>query len=538
MRTTCWKTAPCLQLLLAIFIASQGVGCSHASSVRESPVRTESIPPANAAKPMPEKEPFLVRMRYVETDSAQRLVAAESLILTTPDEGLKRLPGGAWKISHRSAQAATLVYSVYVRGFAHNETQALAEERQQWRNQGYATFVTTMGRSLSGADGTIHDGRKYWLGIKRCATEVEAVALKKKLQGQKVWAWTRSEIRSPAQGVLSFQDEHGNTVLTSSTPLRIRSAGSIALAGARPGKAPLIVSAPLDVELSRNGDLVIFGELPLETYLQGILPAEMYPDWPLEALKAQAVAARSEIIVHAAGKHYFDGFDFCIEQHCRAFAGAEGHHERTDRAVRETTDMVLINGDSVIVPTVFSANCGGWTENNENVWDGAPEAALRGRRDQIAANARRANRAVADWITKAPSSNCAHDGKYYRWSRSLSRDSLSKRFDKQYGIGRLQRVEALERGVSGRLKAVRLVGTRKSVIVRKELKIRQAFENLPSALCTFAVDRKSGVVHVRGAGRGHGVGLCQQGAYGMALAGESSGAILQHYFTNVKISRI
>ncbi len=544
-----------LRLILMIAFIVELNGCAHTppttrtasptspetrptSSTETAPtattVTTDTAPPA-ATEP---GAPFEVRMRYVDTTNAQIITATEPLVVTTPDQGLKRLPEGRWQIRHRTTRRATIVHPVYAKAFAHNETRLLAEERQRFRDQGYSTFVTTMGRSVTSSKGVVYDGRKYWLGIDRCATEQEAARLKEKLRGQKVWAWTRPEIQRPSEGTLTFHDGSGKAVLLTPTPVRVRSAGAVALEDARAGKAPIEVSGPFDMELDRDGHLAVLGELPIEDYLKGILPAEMYPSWPLEALKAQAVAARSEIIAHAGGKHYFDGFDFCIEQHCRAYAGDEGRHARTDQAVKETTALVLTDGDNAIVPTVFSANCGGWTENNENVWDGAPAPALRGRSDHHGRYNAQGNRSVEKWIGSKPDSFCAHDGQYYRWSRSLSLTNLSKRLNSQYGIGTLTQVKALERGVSGRLKAVQLVGSRKTVTVRKELNIRRAFENLPSALCTFSVDRRAGVLHVRGAGRGHGVGLCQQGACGMAQAAQQYDAILLHYFQGVKISHI
>lgn len=551
IRITC-SVKQALRLVLALGLVSALNGCVHtppttgtapptssetppAAPAEGAPATTEPTPPPAPSEP---GAPFAVRMRFVDTSKEQIITAREPLVVTTPDQGLKRLPEGRWQIRHRTTRRARIVHPVFVQAFAHNETRLLAEERQRFRDQGYSTFVTTMGRSVTTAQGVVYDGRKYWLGIDRCATEQEAARLKEKLRGQKVWAWTRPEIHQPSEGTLTFHDSSGKAVLLTATPVRVRSAGAVALEDARAGKAPIEISGPFDLELDRDGHLAVLGELPIEEYLKGILPAEMYPSWPLEALKAQAVAARSEIIAHAGGKHYFDGFDFCIEQHCRAYAGDEGRHARTDQAVKETTSLVLTDGDNAIVPTVFSANCGGWTENNENVWDGAPAPALRGRSDRQGRYSAEGNRSVEKWIGSKPSAYCAHDGQYYRWSRSLPLASLSKRLNSQYGIGNLTQVKALERGVSGRLKAIQLVGSRKTVTIRKELNIRRAFENLPSALCTFHVDRGAGVLHVRGAGRGHGVGLCQQGACGMAQASKSYDTILLHYFQGVKISHI
>jgi SpoIID/LytB domain protein len=323
-------------------------------------------------------------------------------------------------------------------------------------------------------------------------------------------------------------------VIQAQAPVIFRTEGTFAMPEARRGQAPVEVPGPLDIAIDQTGHMAVCGELPLEEYLRGILPAEMYPSWPIEALKAQAVAARSEIIVHAKGKHYFDGYDFCIEQHCRAFGGRAGHVAATDRAVADTTGMVLVNPDQSIVPTVFSANCGGFTEDNENVWDGPADAALRGRADTKDGGSPQGD--VAKWLEKAPRAFCAQDTSNYRWTREIPLAKLSTLFNQEHGIGTLKAIEVVERGTSGRAKSVRLVGSKKSVTIQKELNIRRAFENLPSALCTFTIDK--GSVVIKGAGFGHGVGLCQHGAHGMALQTHPYDAILRHYFSGVNLARL
>ena len=159
--------------------------------------------------------------------------------------------------------------------------------------------------------------------------------------------------------------------------------------------------------------------LPVESYLQGVLPAEMPPLWPIEALKAQAVAARSEVLASLATKHRLEGFDFCGVEHCRAYAGNGGHSERTDAAVRATRGQILVQGNR-IVPAVFASNCGGWTEDNETAWRAPPDAALRGIGDGAGGRRKGApsEAGVEHWLKSPPESYCSGDEKYFRWTRT------------------------------------------------------------------------------------------------------------------------
>ena len=529
--------------LWVVTLALAMAGCAHDDNEVAPPSPTPApAPPATPAAaplnvpPTPSlpAEQYPVRLQYVQTTDYQDITANRELVVTAPGLGLKRLPPGTWRVSAKQTAPPKFDYPVYVKAYEHNEVASLRDAIKSWQAQGYQPSVTTMGRIIDGSGGKKHDNRLYWLALKRFPTEAEAEKLKTKLHREKTWAWVKKEMTQPAGAVVTVASSLGQAVVQAQAPVIFRSEGTFALPEARRGQAPVEVPGPLDITIDQTGHMAVCGELPLEEYLRGILPAEMYPSWPIEALKAQAVAARSEIIVHAKGKHFFEGYDFCIEQHCRAFGGRAGHEASTDRAVADTTGMVLVNPDNSIVPTVFSANCGGFTEDNENVWDGPADAALRGRPDIADRGAPQGD--VTDWLNKAPRAFCAQDAPNYRWTREIPLAKLSALFNQEHGIGNLKSIEVIERGTSGRVKSLRLVGSKKSATIEKELNIRRAFENLPSALCTFTIDK--GNVVIKGAGFGHGVGLCQHGAHGMALQKQPYDAILRHYFNGVNLARL
>jgi stage II sporulation protein D len=272
----------------------------------------------------------------------------------------------------------------------------------------------------------------------------------------------------------------------------------------------------------------------VEEYLAGVVPAEMPHTWPLEALKAQAVAVRSDVAAHLGGGYSMEGFDFWGSEKSHAYFGAGGRKPSTDKAVSETRGKVLLSGIRVI-PTVFASNCGGWTESNENIWSSPPDDALRGRSDGASGGVTPAS--IEKWLRASPAANCSGEGTGYRWTRRLSRAEVTASVNKIAPVGAVRDLIPLERGVSGRLKSLKVVGDGKTEIINKELPIRQALGGLPSAMFVVEKAGSSGFV-ITGGGRGHGVGLCQYGARGLAGKGVPCSRILEQYFSGSKMGSL
>src|SRR5205085_1056958 len=137
------------------------------------------------------------------------------------------------------------------------------------------------------------------------------------------------------------------------------------------------------VTLDRKGSIAVVNAVPEDRLLAGLVPAEIFPGAPDEALKAQAVAARGELLSKIGTRHIGDPFRLCSQTHCQVYSGAGKETPRTTAAVAATRGEVLFTTDGHdLVDTVYSASCGGHTENNENVWpDMPPYPTLRGRRD-------------------------------------------------------------------------------------------------------------------------------------------------------------
>jgi stage II sporulation protein D len=330
-----------------------------------------------------------------------------------------------------------------------------------------------------------------------------------------------------------------------------------------------------DITIHRtNGKtgLTVVETLLLEEYLYGVIPKEISPDWPLEAQKAQAVAARTYAL-YSMNKYASDGYDVNTTTECQAYGGRSIEDSRSNRAVNDTFGQV-IRYQGKLIPAYFHSDGGGYTENSENVW-GSHEPSLR---------------AVEDYDQKSP---------HYRWKKELNpRDLEDMLRSAGYDVGTLQAIElsvlnkppvtALDRGVSGRVKTIRLVGSTGSFEIsgtklRTILGLDSTLFDVKVVLPTdkfFDVDivdaygsmgtkrvdmnlppqtepnlftdkvttrriggRPNEIVLFSGYGWGHGLGLSQWGAKAMAekaSAGDTAyfQEILKHYYTGVDIQKV
>lgn len=310
----------------------------------------------------------------------------------------------------------------------------------------------------------------------------------------------------------------------------------------------------IDFIIDRFGKLTVVNVLPFETYLMGVVGSEMQEKFPIEALKAQAITARSYSLARIGKQHPLSPFDLCDEVHCHVYGGMDRESPWINEAVRETSGLILMN-ENKICDTFYAGVCGGHTENNEFVWDGEPRIYLKGRLDAEINNFSdtflQNEENVRLWIESSPNVFCntqqgpvpdylAYTIKYFRWEVRYTQSEISTIIRKKTGenIGRLRKIIPVSRGVSGRLNEIKLEGTRKTITVEKELSIRKALsENYLYSSC-FVVDRDGSDFIIKGAGWGHGVGMCQTGAAQMALQGFGYREILNHYYQNAEIVKL
>ncbi|MBN1893378.1 SpoIID/LytB domain-containing protein [bacterium] len=312
--------------------------------------------------------------------------------------------------------------------------------------------------------------------------------------------------------------------------------------------------------LDSDGNLTVINTLPLEEYLRGVVPSEMASGFPGEALKAQAIAARSKVLAGLSTNHIDDPYDVCATVHCQVFSGKSKNSPETDRAVRATTGRVLWSRGK-IVDSIFGAVCGGHGEDVEKAWGGKAHDHLRGRFDgpdrlkRFGDLSREEN--ARKWIDAEPTAYCNsrkgllpaamnYTKKYYRWQVRLTQQEIRDALTRFTGrdMGPVLRLMPLKRGVSGRIILLRITAASGDTLLSGELNIRKALSATTLWSSCFYVSPEAGpdgppaAFNLRGAGWGHGVGMCQTGAAVMALLGKSCDKILKHYYRGVGIKKL
>ena len=342
-------------------------------------------------------------------------------------------------------------------------------------------------------------------------------------------------------------------------------------------------------------------ELPVERYLESVISSEMSATSSLELLKAHAVISRSWLLaqmkkrreVAESGNNFFSFvkkddrlirwydredhtiFDVCADDHCQRYQGiTKETSPHVAEAIRQTKGQILMDGDD-ICDARFSKCCGGVTEEFQYCWEDTQKNYLSSVRDIIqgvksVGSASTAplpslqDEAAADaWIRSNPPAFCNTTDKkilsqvlndydqetadFYRWKVTLTQEKLKQLLDEKLkmNFGDILDLQAEERGKSGRISKLRIVGTEKTFVIGKELEIRRALSDTHLYSSAFVVDRcdidEKGVPQhfdIIGAGWGHGVGLCQIGAAVMGEEGFDYDAILLHYYQGAEIKKV
>jgi stage II sporulation protein D len=297
----------------------------------------------------------------------------------------------------------------------------------------------------------------------------------------------------------------------------------------------------LHVTLDASGRLAAVLAVPLEELLRGLVPSEIPASVPREALRAQAVTARSNVLAQIGTRHLTDPYVVCSEVHCQAYKGDVAQTAATDAAVRDTAGEALFGrADRALVDAVYSAICGGHGEDNDAVWPTAPNRNLRGRPDLPPQVSRRWSGGLQSeprlraFLAAAPRAFCSRKERY-RWERRFGPGQLAG-VAAVLDVGRITGLDVKRRGVSGRARVLAITGERGVAVVEGELRIRRLLGNLPSAM--FVVERAGTGFVLRGGGWGHGSGMCQWGAVGRADAGQSYREILRAYYSGAEVAKI
>ena len=336
-----------------------------------------------------------------------------------------------------------------------------------------------------------------------------------------------------------------------------------------------------------KGTLTAVNVVDVEEYLKSVISSEMSASASPALLRAHAVISRSCLLAQIEKHHKLTGsgvdqktmmvitdseinrwqdredhvlFDVCADDHCQRYQGITRQtNPDVAAAVDDTRGMVLTDSAGNLADARFSKCCGGVFEEFENCWEPEHHDYLEAARDSadstdfpdltIEENARK-------WILGSPEAFCnttdatilgqvlnnydLETPDFYRWTVRYSREVLSELIARRTGIdfGTIEALEPLERGTSGRITRLRVVGSRRTMVLGKELEIRHALSESHLYSSAFVVESDADGFTLRGAGWGHGVGLYQIGAAVMGARGYDYRAILAHYFHNTTLATI
>lgn len=277
------------------------------------------------------------------------------------------------------------------------------------------------------------------------------------------------------------------------------------------------------------GKIMVLNQLPLEEYLCGVVPEELYTEY-IEAMKAQSIVARTYTLSHM-DTHKKEGYDLCSTSHCQVYGGMAGEQPLSTEAVYETEGLVITFEGKIASQTLYHSTCGGHTENNENVFLTDPIPYLRGVPCYIPFMGGRKKLCFCRMSS------------YFQWKVSWKKEELHRIVSSYYSMepGDIKEISIPERGISGRVIVIKICTAKGDYYIegdniRNLLQYKNesgTYVKLRSTL--FDLYLKENTYIAVGGGWGHGIGLCQRGAQGMAFWGYRYEEIIKKYFSGVEI---
>lgn len=316
-------------------------------------------------------------------------------------------------------------------------------------------------------------------------------------QGESVWLCLRDDevfVRKGDQPIGSFQG------------VRFITDGEEPYFSILTGGKTFTYADNLWVKAGRTG-LLLTNEVFIENYLAGVMAGEIGSKISPDFLKVQAVCSRT-YVYRGLGKHKNEGFDMCDKVHCQAYKGITYHQKKYLKACLETQNEVIMTSDGKLIDAVFYANCGGATANSEDVWPNA-----------------------IPYLRSVPDANFCANTINTNWRKMLQKQEFLKKIGQYYKTNASS--YKLYRDETGRIKYL-LVNNQQDLKITGE-QLRRLF-GLKSA--RFTITEQGNYLYFIGKGFGHGVGMCQDGAFARSEAGWNYKKIIQHYYTNVEVKPI
>ena len=330
---------------------------------------------------------------------------------------------------------------------------------------------------------------------------------------------------------------------------------------------PISIKGSINIK-NIDGCLFLVNEVGMEDYLMSVATSEMSGDCPKALLEAQTIAARSWLMASEEQKHKDLGIDACNDDCCQRYQGIKNISAKAKSAALNTRGKFVIHNNK-ICDTRYSKSCGGISENNENVWGDNPKEYLRAVFDSRGGDIPDFSdeEQLNKWIFEPPDCYCNNkyisknelkrflgsvdeSGDYFRWEITYSNEQLTKIINKKLNesFDSIESLIPMKRGLSGRIMSLTIYGKKDQkehkTLVDSEYDIRKTLHPEFLYSSAFVINANSDSqscaekITLSGAGWGHGAGLCQIGALGMAIIGKSSEEILEHYFTSTEIKKI
>ena len=432
----------------------------------------------------------------------------------------------------------------YYTSYGDFETMSEAlEKARELADLGISVKVKEIGRTFKTKKGTI-SSVSYLVYQGPYLSQSEA--LKKSLPYRKV---VFKELKNKPHGKfkLTFGERSYNSEgilrIVSKSPMKVLNFEKKDHYSGGSGQRSFLTTGILEIRPSNSGKLQLVNELPLETYLEGVLKGEVPSTFYKEALKAQVVAARTNAL-SALGKKLSinsEPYDVTADIFTQNFEGFNDDSYFAE-VVKATKGEVLTYEGKLITVFYFSS-CGGSLASSEEIF-GKDLPYYSARRDNFTKPEHIAlytDSEVKNFIENPPPASCNYSGnRYYRWERTISAMQLSLNIKRKFGkdVGNVRNVKITKRGPSGRSEVLFIEGENGSFFVEGDFEIRRALDvnMLPSSLI-YIVNSKDMFI-IRGAGFGHGVGMCQFGSSGLAQKGKNYKEILNFYYPGTEIEKI
>ena len=502
----------------------------------------------------------VIRMRIGDALSTITMTPEHAFVVypNGPGSAFVTLPGNeTYTITARAPQPGEYRYAVIL--FRSRDQADLRDAAETFKGVLPETETLALG-SVFALKGKVFDNREHLLLTSKTNQKQDALKTLDKLKNQfpdddfELY----DELQSYPKLIIKVTNHKGDISITNANllwfsfdqyPVTVHN-----IPDEQGNKRAIRLNSQLIVTPDSNADLALVQAASVETILRGIVPAEIFPTAPAAALEAQAIAARTTLISQVGSRHQADPYHLCNKQHCQVYQGLGAATQATDKAIENTRGQILFSNNE-LVSAYYSAHCGGSSATANETWALPDKPYLVAQTDtpqphpspMSEADVKRLienSPAHSDaFCAKAPTGQKSFSStKHAHWDATVSIDEIKKTLKAQgVTMNKIDNIEITSRGPSGRVTQMKITGDGKTYMIDRELPIRRFFGGLKSALFVMELsNNKNGITSItfHGAGFGHGVGLCQTGAIGMAQQNYTASQILQHYYPSTHIEKL